>query len=484
MKDLLVFTMAGDYKKTEKIFYIMTAVSEVLSVSNEPQQLLDMVLDTLLEVLKIDCCWVQLVSLESRKLWLAAHRSFTPDMKQEMDSMELGRSLGNQVAGLGHKIVIADISRDREYGLSSFSKAGLRSLVAVPLRTHHTQGVMGIASRTGMRFGTEVTELLTVIASLVGMALDKARLYQKALVREKTRKEAEKESARIIAETKQKLVQLAEEIKEEAKREAEPIVEEVAQKVKEEAGEESTMTMGKAEKAAQQIAEQTAPSQVDSFKLQSHRRRVPGKAQATDKIKVFVIDDDFFFRQGIRLLFSQTDDIELIGESGFLEDTLSNIEELAPDLVLIDINLPSLTGLDLAQRVSQHPPRTSVIMLTSCEDDNQIFEALRAGVAGYLTKDIAPEGLASAIRRVFKGEHIIDELLIMPRVAQRVVKELQGNEREGLTEPLSPQDTEMLGYFVSGYSCKQVAHAMGVSEQEITNRMASIVSKLVANGRT
>lgn len=268
--------------------------------------------------------------------------------------------------------------------------------------------------------------------------------------REKAKEEAETESARIVAESKQKAEQLAEEIKAEAKREAERIIKEATQKAKK------------------------AP---EPLHVESRRPRVVEKVQVTDKIKVFVIDDQDLFRQGLRLLLSRTDDIELIGESQFLEYTVPLIEELAPNLVLIDINLPWLSGLGLAQRVSQRSPGIPVIILTSYEDDNQIFEALKAGVAGYLSKDIAPQRLIGAIRRVFKGEHIIDELAVRPMVAQRVLKQLQGMEKEGLTKPVSPWEMEMLGYFANGYLPKQVAHAMGVSEQQIANRMASIVSK-------
>lgn len=428
--------MARHYKK-KKIFFIISAVIEALSLSNEPQQLLDMVLETLFGILRIDCCWIQLLTLESRKPWLASYRGFTPDMEREIGSMEMGQRLGHQVAGLGHNIAIPDLSRHREYGLSSFSKAGLRSLVAVPLRTYHMLGVIGIASRAKKQFSMEVTELLTVIASAVGVALDKADLYQRALAREKAKKEAEEE-----------------------------------------------WPMGKAEKAAKQIPEQTRPSEVDVFELQSRRPGVPGGTQVMDKIKVFVIDDQGLFRQGLHRLLSQTDDIEVVGESGFLEETVAIIGELAPNSALIDINLPSLSGLGLAQRVSQRSPGISVIILTSYEDDSQIFEALKAGVAGYLCKDIAPEGLATAVRRVFKGERIIGELLVRPRVAQQVLKQLQDMEKEGLTKPLSPHEMKMLGYFVNGYSCKQVTHAMGVSEQKIRNAMASIVSRLVANRGT
>ena len=180
-----VFTMSDDYRNTDKIFSIISGVNEVLSLSNQPQHLLNMVLDTLLELLKIDCCWVQLLQSENRRLQLAACRGFTPDMKQEIDSIDFEHSLAQQVAALGHKISISDLSRDGKYGLSSFSKAGLCSLVAVPLTTYRIQGVMGIASLSKNKFPAEVGKLLMVIAGLVSTALSNADLYQRNLARER-----------------------------------------------------------------------------------------------------------------------------------------------------------------------------------------------------------------------------------------------------------------------------------------------------------
>jgi NarL family two-component system response regulator LiaR len=297
-------------------------------------------------------------------------------------------------------------------------------------------------------------------------------------------KKAADEATRLVDESKHKVEQLAEKIEGEAKTEAEQIIKEGIQKVKEETEEEWTIAMDNAGKTVEQIAEQAMPSQGESSRLQSHNSRVPEEVQVTGKIKGFIVDNQGLFRQGLRLFLSQTNDIELIAESDFLEYTAELIEELEPDLVLIDINLPWLSGLGLAQQVSRRAPDTSVIMLTSYEDDNQIFVALKAGVAGYLSKDTTPERLANAIRRVFKGEHIIDELLVRPGVAQRVLKQPQGTEKEDLIKPLSPQEMEVLGYFVKGNSRKQVADAMGVSEQQIMQHMASIVSKnLSPNGR-
>ena len=457
--------MAGDYKKPEKIFFILSAVSEVLSMSNEPQQLLDMTLDTLFEVLKIDCCWVQLLSLESRKLWLAAYRGFTPEMKHEIGSMHLGQSFGNQVAGLGNKIVIPDLSRDSERGLSSFSKAGFRSLVAVPMRTYRVQGVLGIAFRTKKRFLTQVTELLTVIASLIGVALDKANLYQRTLVREKQL------STGIQLSVTSNLGK-------------DDIHQDLVTELKE-AVEKWAMATGEAEKAAEQIARLTLPSQANSFERQGDRAAVPKKARVSNKIRVSIVDRDLLFCQGLRQYLSRTHDVEAIGNSeDFAEDTALMIEELASDVVLVDADLPSLSGFDLARQLTRHSPSIAVIMLVPYEDDNHILEAVKAGVAGYLSKGITGEGLASAVRRVFKGEHIISELLVRPRTAQRVLQQLQDMEKEGSAKTLSPQEMEMLGYFAYSYSPKQVAHAMAISDETIKESLASIASKLVADGRT
>jgi transcriptional regulator with GAF, ATPase, and Fis domain len=177
--------MVDDYSKIDKIFSVISEVNEVLSLSNEPANLLDMVLDTLLELLKIDCCWVQLVRPENRCLQLAAHRGFTPDMEHEIGSIDLEHNVAYQVAVLGHRISISDLSRNRKYRLSSFSKAGLCSLVVVPLMTYRMQGVMGVASFSKKGFSAEIIELLMLIAGLVGTALNKADLYQSVLPRQK-----------------------------------------------------------------------------------------------------------------------------------------------------------------------------------------------------------------------------------------------------------------------------------------------------------
>ena len=152
----------------------------MLALSNEPSLLIEMILDELMGTLNIDCCWAQFIRSDDHSLQLAAHRGFTPEMTQDMELMGPGDTLGNH-ATMGLKVVIADLSRDGEYGLSSFGKAGLRSLVAVPMRTYRTHGVMGIASRSKKRLNIEVAELLMVIAGLVGASVNSAELSKIAL---------------------------------------------------------------------------------------------------------------------------------------------------------------------------------------------------------------------------------------------------------------------------------------------------------------
>lgn len=165
--------------KKDQAFSIISEVNEALYLSNNPQQILNMALDTLCEVLKVDCCWVQLVNLPSQALSLVAYRGFTPAVKRRIDSMGFSDSFVKQVVGLGQVVIIPDLSRDREHDLASLRKAGLASLIAVPMRTYGIHGALGIATRAKMRSQKGISELLKVIASMLIGALNKAKPYQK-----------------------------------------------------------------------------------------------------------------------------------------------------------------------------------------------------------------------------------------------------------------------------------------------------------------
>jgi transcriptional regulator with GAF, ATPase, and Fis domain len=172
--------------KNQEIFSIINEVGYVLALSNEPQQLVEMVLDKLLHLLKVDYGWVQLVSSQDRNLRLVSSRGRKSETIPVLSLMDSQRNLGERVL-VGSKVVVPDLSRDGMYGLSSFGLAGFRSLAVVPIKTYRTQGAIGVASRTRKRLDNEAAELLMTIAGLVGVALNVAELGRIALDRERQR---------------------------------------------------------------------------------------------------------------------------------------------------------------------------------------------------------------------------------------------------------------------------------------------------------
>jgi len=209
-----------------------------------------------------------------------------------------------------------------------------------------------------------------------------------------------------------------------------------------------------------------------------------------EKIEVFVIDNNSLFREGLRQALNQIEDIEVVGECSINDEALELIASFSPEIVLLDIGLPLLTGLKLGRRITQRSPGISVIVLTPYEDDEQLFQATKSGAVCYLSKDADVDEIALAIRRVHQGEHIITEtVLTRPRVAERMLKQFQslslvGVAMETLAAPLTPRELEVISYVARGYINKQIAHKLSISEQTIKNHMSSVLRKLDANDRT
>lgn len=153
-----------------------------------------MTLDTLTQVLEIECCWVQTVDARKKSLILSAERGFTPAMQAELSSLDINDIFTRQLVGLGDHIVIPNLSNDGLYGLSSFRSAGYKWLVAAPLLTYRVHGVLGIASRNKKRFRKETADLVMVIGGLIGNALNKADLSQQPPISEKPQEPLGKEN--------------------------------------------------------------------------------------------------------------------------------------------------------------------------------------------------------------------------------------------------------------------------------------------------
>lgn len=209
----------------------------------------------------------------------------------------------------------------------------------------------------------------------------------------------------------------------------------------------------------------------------------------TNKIQVFIFSQQSLFRQGIEHSLSSMEDIEISGATDVNDEVLSTIDNLPPDVAIVDIDAPSDSGLTLARRIRQRLPTIGVITLASNPNDAQLFQALKAQAAAYLNKEITADQLVDTIRCVARGEHPINEsLTTRPSVANQVLQQFQElswrSEAEVFISPLTPRETEILNYIAQGYLNKQIAVKLDISEQTIKNHVTSILRKLNANVRT
>ena len=208
-----------------------------------------------------------------------------------------------------------------------------------------------------------------------------------------------------------------------------------------------------------------------------------------NKIQVFIISQQSLFQQAIEQTFSDIEDIVIVGNTSINGEVLKAIDNLPPDVALLDLDGPSENGLELGRKIKQRSPNIGVIMLTSNPEDNQLFQALKAQAVAYLSKEVTAEQLIDIVRRVSKGEHPINEsLTARPRVAEHVLQQFQEltsrSESEAFISPLTPREIEILQYIAQGYLNKQIAAELGISEQTIKNHVTSILRKLNANART
>ncbi len=208
------------------------------------------------------------------------------------------------------------------------------------------------------------------------------------------------------------------------------------------------------------------------------------------KIGIMIVDDHPLFRQGLRRVLEAEADMEVISEVADGAEALRKARELTPDVVIMDINLPSINGLQVTRRLKEELPGIAVITLTAYHDDEQIFHAIRAGAAAYYPKEVTPRKLVEAVRQVAKGHYVIeDNVFDKPQVAAWLLKEfgqLEGvwGDADELFMPLSPREMEILQLITRGMSNKEIARELGISHQTVKNHITSILRKLAVNDRT
>jgi len=204
-----------------------------------------------------------------------------------------------------------------------------------------------------------------------------------------------------------------------------------------------------------------------------------------EPIRVLLVDDQRLMREGLRILLELEPDLRVVGEAANGSAALETYAELRPDVVLMDVRMPGMDGVEATWRLRERWPEARVVILTTFDDDEYVFEGLRAGALGYLLKDVSGQDLAQAVRTVAAGGALIE-----PSVARKVVAEFARVARparslnEGLAEPLSEREIEILRRMADGLTNREIAERLSLAEGTVKNYVTAILGKLGVRDRT
>lgn len=200
------------------------------------------------------------------------------------------------------------------------------------------------------------------------------------------------------------------------------------------------------------------------------------------KIKLILADDHAVVRSGLRMLLEARPDIEIVGEAETGKEALEKVETLHPHVVLMDIQMPDMNGIEAARHIKENAPDTAVLALTMFEDDHYFFEMLKAGASGYVPKRAAPDELITAIRTVSRGE-----VFLYPSLATRLVQnflgEVEPDEEESLYEELTPREREVLVLIAEGLTNPEIADKLVISVKTVDRHRENIMRKLNLHSR-
>ena len=199
------------------------------------------------------------------------------------------------------------------------------------------------------------------------------------------------------------------------------------------------------------------------------------------KISVLIVDDHGMVRQGLRTYLSLMEDIEVVGEAQNGSEAVTQVRRLKPDVVLMDLVMPQMDGIEATRRINELQPDAKIIVLSSFTEDDKVFPAIRSGASGYLLKDIAPAELASAIRAVMLGKSQLH-----PDIARKLMNQFVDPriKVEAVHEDLTPRELEVLRLLAQGLSNAELAEALFISEKTVKTHISNILGKLNLADRT
>jgi len=200
----------------------------------------------------------------------------------------------------------------------------------------------------------------------------------------------------------------------------------------------------------------------------------------TSAIRVLVADDHAIVRKGIRALLATEPDIEVVGEVEDGEEAVAEADRLRPDVILMDLVMPEMDGIEAIRRITACQPEACILVLTSFAADDKVFPAIKAGALGYLLKDSSPGELVQAIHQIYRGESSLH-----PTIARKLLQELsRPSERPPTPEPLTEREVEVLRLVARGQSNREIADQLVISEATVRTHVSNILGKLHLASRT
>ena len=198
------------------------------------------------------------------------------------------------------------------------------------------------------------------------------------------------------------------------------------------------------------------------------------------RVRLLLVDDHTVVRRGLRMVFDLEDDLEVVGEAADGREALEQVAELRPDVVVMDLLMPVMNGVDATRAIRAAYPDVEVVALTSVLEDRMVVDAVEAGAAGYLLKETRPDDLFEAVRAAARGEVRLD-----PRAQQRLMRELRRPAApEPAREALTERETEVLQHLARGATNKAIAQALGVGEATVKSHVSAVLAKLGLKSRT
>jgi DNA-binding NarL/FixJ family response regulator len=205
-------------------------------------------------------------------------------------------------------------------------------------------------------------------------------------------------------------------------------------------------------------------------------------AEGDGVIQVLIADDHALFRRGLRIVLDAEPDIEVVGEAADGEEAIALAEQLTPDVVLMDVRMPKIGGIEATAKLKESIPAARVVMLTVSDEEQDLFDAVKAGASGYLLKEVDPTEVADAIRRVQSGQ-----ALVPPAMASRLLEEFASLSAKPGPRTLAPRLTdrelEVLRQLAQGLSNREIGKALFISENTVKNHVRNILEKLHLHSR-